>query len=195
MVIDINLYTYFERKAGNEPVFGDCYFPVIQHEGVHAMVMKIFKNKKVPVWLNEGLACFYESMSITSVNKMSGSTTSIFDLRARQERTSRSYRPEQLKEYLKKNPTAPLNLKYLLDLNHDTWNADNMGPKTGFNYDISESFIDFMMDTQEGRTLLRSMVKKTLAGDNELMTEKEMVSVEAKWFRFLESRWKVRTKK
>ncbi len=192
---EINLYTYFEKNAGKEPEYSECHLPIILHEGTHAVIAKMFGEIVLPIWLNEGIACYYESMQIKGGNKLSGAKTAILDVRARQERTSRSFRPEIIKDYLIKWPGAKVSLEYLASLSsEERWNPDSMGEKTGFNYALAESFIDFLMSSQEGRMVLRKIISQVSSGTDYAVIAASIKTLDPKWKAYLANIWKVRIK-
>ncbi len=192
---DLRLLVYVEKPRGTtgEPEFGECWLPVLQHEGAHAITQKILGGTKIPPWLNEGIARYYEFMDLTGPYKLSGATASMFDSRAREERTKRSFSPDWLKKHMKAHRDAPVGLKYLTSLtDYKVWNPDKLGATAFLHYSLSESFIDFLMASQKGRITLQQIMERVVKAERPLIPGADMVKMETEWHRHLTKTWRVK---
>lgn len=198
------IVTYME--ADRLLTFGNCYHPVIQHEGTHALFHRFMGGKPIPAWLNEGMATFYEYWDYRSDGEPTGSGKD--DLAARRERRATSSRKYGLRDYLRKNGQTYPRLEYVVSLNsHAKWNVDGMGPVTAYHYGLAESVSDFLLSYGSGRKLLddvferlqKAEVERTPEGfgviNAELVTKKELKKFEKRWWKFLLQKWGINCKK
>lgn len=103
------------------------------HEATHAMVAAMFGD--MPIWLNEGLAGFFEKMVIT------GEQTYKFATNDEHLKLLRSSRLPSLRSHFAQT--------------HDEWNH----PATSdLNYAIDWSLVFYLMTRSDGRQLLRYML-------------------------------------
>lgn len=103
------------------------------HESTHAMVAAMFGD--IPIWLNEGLAGFFEKMLITGEQNFKFSTND-----------------EHLK--LLKSSVLPSLINHFSQ-SHSQWNQAH---KSDLNYAIDWSLIFYLMTRDNGRNLLRYML-------------------------------------
>jgi len=191
--LKFHLYTYMTK--GRLMNFKNCYLPVIQHEGTHAMMQTLFGKRNIPCWLHEGMATFFEFWDYHGGGKPAGKSKK--DKKARYKRLVVSYRKDELRPAIKRGNSVYPRLSYLLALgSHRRWDPDGMGPTTRYHYALAESFIDFLMWDKKGRKIFKNVFQrlaKTTPKDNpdkfELMTPKEIAKLEPRWYKFLKKTW------
>ncbi len=191
--VRFHLYTYMQKDRLLN--FKNCYLPVIQHEGTHAMLQTLMGKRRIPCWLNEGMATFFEFWDYHGGGKPAGRRRK--DKKARHARLCVSYRKNELRPGIKRGNSMYPRLSYLLALgSHRRWDPDCMGETTRFHYALAESFIDFLMWDKKGRKVLKAVFQrlaKTGPRDNpdkfELITTKEIAKLEPRWYKFLANTW------
>jgi hypothetical protein len=185
------LYTYMEKERLLQ--FKNCYLPVITHEGTHAMLQTIMGKKRLPVWLNEGFATFYEYWDYRSGASPSGSKAK--DKKARNTRRTVSPTSRELRKGIQNYHGGQYPpLSYLTGLvTHKEWDVDGMGDNTRYHYNLSESFIDFMHTDKKGKKLIQDMIMR-VAKDESPLTDEEIKELEPRWHKFLKEFWGINSK-
>ncbi len=185
------LATYYV-SVEKEPSF-DKKAPlgIIQHEATHCLLQKVFGPKKIPDWLTEGAATYYESWDIRK--KVSDDDAATSNVKIRNDRRTHSWRPQAM-QYLtkKKNGELP-RLDYVTSLDtYDKWNCDNMGEQTSYHYCLAESFMDYLMNSKNRRPFLYAIMQRLHDGVTPIVTPEEQLEHERAWLMFLEEKWGVK---
>lgn len=202
-VPDINLHTYYnyspsaKGKGKLEPVFGtQIPLGTIQHEGTHCLLQCIYGPIMIPMWLNEGAASYYEAWLLRAKISESGEEKS--DIAARVKRRSFTTGPRSMQGYYAGKKLELPTLDKLLSANtHDLFYCDNGGPQTKLNYDLSESFIDFLMSSRKRRPFMMTVLERVrdqkgvMTADKPFVTDEEMLEYEKDWLEFLYQQWGV----
>lgn len=157
--------------------FHKFHTTTLLHEVTHLLLQAMVGMRRVPVWFNEGLATYFECWEITKSEKLN-----------RKNRYLHSNSWQTLKNYVrdvkrKKGELRPL--KELTELTYETWNADNMGPKTSLNYALSESFLDYLLTDRKGRKLVKEMYARFLE-DQPMLTDEEIEKHERYWHKHIQ---------
>ncbi|MBN2712928.1 MAG: hypothetical protein JXR97_10945 [Planctomycetes bacterium] len=195
---ELELVTYME--AGRLLTFSNCYHPVIQHEGTHALFHRFMGKKPIPFWLNEGMATFYEYWDYRStVDPMSSGSSG---KKARMKRLTLSYRKHFLRDWIRDSGGVYPKLSYVMGLNsYAQWDVDNMGRKTGFHYGAAECVADWMHSDKNARkalmTIFENLEKAEVGRDaqgygiitSELLPAAEINDLEKSWHKFLSKTW------
>ena len=198
---EITLHTYFAYQKGGknakEPVFGTKVpLGTIQHEATHCLLQCIFGPMILPMWLNEGAASYYEGWPLRQ--KISADGESPKDVEARNKRRSHSPGPRELSAQIKQNVGSGIpTLRALTGANTQAeFYCDNGGPRTRLNYNLAESFIDFLMNSRNRRPLMLAILERVRdqrgAAEPPFVTDAEIREYEKDWLQFLESRWGVK---
>lgn len=183
-------------KGAAEPVFGTKVpLGTIQHEATHCLLQCVYGPMEIPMWLNEGAASYYEGWPLRQ--KISEEGESAKDVEARNKRRGHSPGPRELRAQLRQRKDAPIpTLAELTSANAQAeFYCDNGGPRTRLNYNLAESFIDFLMNSRNRRPLMLAILErvreqKGRAGPGKpFVTEAEIAEHEKDWLQFLETRW------
>lgn len=186
----LTLATYYS-SVEKEPSF-DKKAPlgVIQHEATHCLLQKIYGSQRIPVWLNEGTATYYESWNIRL--KISEDDTSSANVKARDDRRKHSWRPMAMQYFTKRKNGELPRLDYLTSLTTGKeWNVDGMGDETSYNYCIAESFMDYLMNSKNRRPFLYAIMQRLHDGEKVIITPEEQLQHEKDWLQFLNEKWGV----
>ncbi|MBP5233411.1 MAG: hypothetical protein J6333_08390 [Planctomycetes bacterium] len=186
-------------KGAAEPVFGSKVpLGTIQHEATHCLLQCIYGPMVIPMWLNEGAASYYEGWPLRQ--RISEEGESPKDVEARNKRRSHSPGPRELSAQFRQRKDAPIpTLEELTSANGPAeFYCDNGGPRTRLNYNLAESFIDFLMNSRNRRPLMLAILErvKEQQGRAEpgkpFVTEAEIAEHEKDWLEFLQARWGVK---
>lgn len=113
---------------------------LITHEVSHAISAS--HGRFVPTWLNEGLAEYFEQINVAGLGAripVSGYWLAVLHQRGWHQK--------------------PPDLRFILDAQHQDWYAAN-GPDS-LSYAASWSLVWFLMDSREGRVLIRDLLAQT----------------------------------
>ncbi len=193
----LNLYVYLNKFVSDDQDFACEFTPlnVIQHEGTHCLLAHLLGDKyfKFPVWLNEGMATYYEYWDLRV--KASDEGNSDRDIRARKKRLERSPTPIELKKYFEKHGDTPPKLSYLSSLNtQKEWSEELSRETIHLHYALAESFADLMICSRGRREMLKTMFDR-LCKDEPLLTAEELDDLEKEWHKRLRKRWDVDIRK
>lgn len=200
--VQITLHTYYEhnsKKDGKEPVFGTKVpLNTIQHEGTHCLLQCVYGPMKIPYWLNEGAATYYEAWPLRA--KISDDGESKEDIKARATRRTFSSRPWEMREYFNQNKKSDLpHLDKLVTANsREEFYCDNGGKLTLLNYDMASSFIDFLMSSRKRRPFMLSLLERIrerrgeCSPANPWINDAELQEYEEQWLRFVIGNWGVK---
>lgn len=134
---ELNLYAHLvpDKKGNLSERFVDSPLPTIQHEATHCLLAKLMGPgyPKLPVWLNERMATYYEYWDLRA--KVSSSGNLKKDIRARKERLKRSPTPYYLGQYMKQSGGKPPELRYLTSLlTQQEWSQNRTHLEIGMHY-------------------------------------------------------------
>ena len=124
----------------------DALLRLITHECSHAIAAR--QAGYMPIWLNEGLAEYFSQLQIYGL-------------------TAEIPVAAHWLQQLRGAPPAPGALRHNVDARHEVWQAQ---AARGGNYAISWSLVWFLMDTAEGRQLLRYLLAR-VANDPRPLTD------------------------
>lgn len=187
--VKLTLSTYFETDKKEPLLNHQAPLRTIQHEATHCLLQRIFGAQRIPKWLNEGTAEYYESWNIR--RKISSAGNSKKDVAARNERRALSTGAKRLRHAIKNYNQGNLpRMDYLVSLKtSDDWDNDNFGARTSFNYCLSQSFIDFLMHRRGLREYLMTILERCLDDEKEIVTVDELLEYEKDWLQYLEKRY------
>lgn len=168
---EFGLYSFVSHPE--ERIFPKFYTPVLLHEGTHLLFQGMVGQKRIPVWLNEGLASYFQFWEVTKSIKLN-----------RKNRYLHSDFWPILKKIARRGKDELPPLAYLVGLTSETWDADGMGEKTGEHYALAESFVDYLLDSRGGRRYVRKMFERMM-DDEPLMTEEEIDKIERRWHKHI----------
>ncbi len=171
------LHVYSFIKNEEERRFRNFYYPILMHEGTHILVRRLFGNTKIPTWFDEGVATFFQFWDLRASVKD--------NLRKRYARSI--YRKHVIQSF----HTEPITLQELLAIVE--WNPDSMGPGAKKNYAYAESFVDFLLSSEERRRSFNRVFKRLLKGEPPL-TEERVVSLQAAWYSHIRRTLKLKGK-
>jgi hypothetical protein len=188
----LRLYTFYSGKKSN-PSFTECppmTIQVIQHEGTHAIIRRVFGTVAIPVALNEGFATYFEAVNLRLRFQAIGNDKAAQN--AKLERRANSKRIAYLRRTIDKFELNPPGIRYLLGLDQKTtWAPDGLGAKCAAHYSLSESFIDFLTDTACGRYALMALRKRLARKQTPLFSDTTLNTLEPEWHKFLAQKWKI----
>lgn len=200
---DYEICTYMEE--GRLLTFSNCYHPVIQHEGTHALFDRMMGRTPVPVWLNEGMATFYEYWDYRTDADPTGRGKD--DKKARRMRLTLSQRKHRLREWVRDNGGIYPKFSYVVGLvSHKQWNVDNMGPITGFHYGAAECVADFLLSDKRGQKFIERVFKRMDENEvvadsdgyaslkNPVVTDEDIEELSDRWYDFIEDTWGINGK-
>ena len=153
----------------NEREFSKFYHPILLHEGTHMLLQKYAGKNKIPVFINEGLANYFQywNMRRTLAENLA-------------RRKNDSFFHKLLLERLRSDKAFTPNLASMLKLDYNQWNPDKMGPEAKLNYALGESFIETLATEPQMRGVLPTILEKALAG-KEVFTQTETQQANAVW--------------
>jgi hypothetical protein len=166
---ELTLYSFIEFEFERD--FQYFYIPILNHEGTHQVIQMQAYTQRIPPFLDEGLATFIQYWRFHE-----------------KENSARSQRSEHLpfaKTALAQKKMPPL--EELVDIAAPAWVIDDFGPKTKLRYGAAESFVAFLLESDEGRDYLGNIYKAALDGQN--VREKignKLRLIEKAWLNFLE---------
>ncbi len=165
-----HLYTYVDRDAERE--FANFPYVVLQHEGAHAFLRRVFGRNEIPPWLDEGIGAWFQA----------------YDLRlpvAKNKNLDHFERSEYF-WYLrmlcgKYGQTTPP-LSRLTERTREDWNPDLFGVGARRNYALAETIADLLIGRSKGRPFLQKLhdgIRKGRA--EEALSAKELTRLEELW--------------
>lgn len=200
---NISLHVYYAPPAGDgrkEAVFNASVpLSVIQHEGTHCLLHRLFGARPLPYWLDEGAANYYGAWCLRWRQSESGETWN--DSVHRADRMLFSLWPPFLRSYYQNHPEAPLpRLRELSAANSmKEFYVDGGGELTRLNYALAESFIDFLMTSKKRRPFFLQILERVRALPEDqrespapLVTDEEARAHEEQWLLFLINHWGVK---
>ena len=119
--------------------------PLITHECSHAISAS--HGRYIPTWLNEGLAEYFEQMKVAGLGAEVPVATYWLRLL-----TQRGY------------TRHPVDLRQVMDIPHQDWYSAKGGPE--LSYATSWSLVWFLMDSEQGRGIIRTMLKGNFSPQN-----------------------------
>ncbi len=187
-VRDLKLFT-FHPKGSAAAKFGEFPLSITQHEGTHALLAKIY-GQGVPLWLNEGFATFFETLDLQAYVRAAGNDAALN--KARKKRREMSYRHLILKQTLGPLGFNPPKVAYLMSLDTpQEWNPDGMGPRCATHYALAESFVDMMLSSRFGRSILAQLRGALAKQKKPLISDAMVKKLEPAWHQFLVDEWGV----
>lgn len=163
------LYSYI--KSPSERSFADFYVPVLNHEGTHQIVQMQAGRNRVPIFLNEGLATYFQFMKLHENSEAMRDARSGF-LRI----TAQAYRAEKLPS-----------LSSLINIS-GPWDVDEFGPQTTLRYGCAESFVAFLITDKKGRRYLSKVYRAAISGKPvDGLLARDLPLLERSWHSFLAS--------
>ena len=145
----------------------DALLRLITHECSHAI--SATQGGYVPIWLNEGLAEYFSQLQLYGM----AADVPVADHWLRQ---------------LRQQPLAPDTLRRTINAAPRDWQA---AAGNGYSYAVSWSLVWFLMDSAEGRTLLRALLARVADDPRPLMHSAEFI--DHHWpggFSALEQAWR-----
>lgn len=187
------LFAFIESTDLSAPDLRHSNLEVIQHEAAHALLRRLFGRRYIPIWLNEGVASYYQHMDIFTSSRLRGKSTAISDEAARAERNERSPCPRFLAKFADRYEGYVPSLAYLLNLVTMTdWSPDEMGELTRCHYAMAEGLVDFLLSSRGGRNLLERMMTAIDEGRGPLLSAGELRQLNQHWREFVKTQWGVR---
>ena len=163
------LYSYI--KFPYERRFGQFYVPVLNHEGVHQIVQMQAGRNYVPIFLNEGLATYFQFTKLHENDRKKRDARSGFLAI-----TARAYRAKTLPS-----------LNSLINIS-GPWDVDDFGPKTTLRYGCAESFVAFLITDKNGRKYLTKVYRAAMSGKPvDGLLAKDLPLLERYWHSYLAS--------
>ncbi len=187
----LKLGTYYAADKAEPDFDSKAKLGTIQHEATHCLFQKMFGAKKIPNWLTEGAATYYEAWELRQ--KLTDSGNAPKDIRARAARRKHSDGIETMTYLTKKMGGALPRLDYLISL--DTlkkWNSDNMGEETSYHYAIAETFIDYLMSSKNRRPFLLKIMERLYNNEKPIITAQEQLEHEEDWLKFIDQKWGIK---
>jgi len=164
---EFTLYSFAEKPEEKE--FKAFYHPILLHEGTHMMLQRFAGTNKLPVFLNEGLATYFQFWNLRKnlgENLLNRKNASFFrKLMLERLRTDKAYTPD---------------LAALLKTEDKNWNTDKMGPLAKFNYAQGEAFIEALATDPAMRGILPPMLANALEG-KEPLEAKDIPRINTLW--------------
>ncbi|MBI3831232.1 MAG: hypothetical protein HY291_17065 [Planctomycetes bacterium] len=141
-VKELCLYSFIIRPEERD--FARFYYQILLHEGTHLLLRTHLGKERIPVFLDEGIATYFQ----------------FWDLRASREenlskRYSRSFYRYTLQALQKKDYPS---LEGYMALKPEAWNPDKMGMKALTNYALGESFIETLLTQPEAKGLFEKIL-------------------------------------
>jgi hypothetical protein len=164
-----HIYSYVPTQSGRS--FASFRHSVLQHEATHCMLHALAGRKKIPLWFDEGLAELVECWDLRAL--LRGEV----DLRY-----SRWSQKQALKQPGNGWYVHAPDLSRLLRIT--TWDVDQMGAQTRYQYAIAWNFMEFLFSTDRGQDRLREMIDRLSTGDP-LLRERETYELEQHWHIYL----------
>ncbi len=130
----------------------DALQRLVTHESSHAISAS--GDNRIPVWLNEGLAVYFENMDVSGL----GARVPLVE--------------HWLAVLQRRAPGSASQLRGLLDSPHQQWYAAN-GPDN-LSYAASWSVVYFLMGSEQGRALMRTLLHapgSAVAGDSSVIID------------------------
>lgn len=164
---EFTLYSFVEKPE--EKDFKAFYHPILLHEGTHMMLQRFSGTNKLPVFLNEGLATYFQFWNL---RKNLGENL--------QQRKNASFFRKLMLERLRSDKAYTADLATLLKIEDKNWNTDKMGPLAKFNYAQGEAFIEALATDPALRGILPPMLANALEG-KEPLDPKEIPRINTLW--------------
>ncbi|MFG0318688.1 MAG: hypothetical protein ACF8XB_15550 [Planctomycetota bacterium JB042] len=167
---EFHVYTYVDHSAQRE--FARFPYPVLQHEGAHALLRRVYGQNDIPMWYDEAVGAWFQAYDLSK------------PLRENREysRYGRSEYFAPLRRLLGKYGEQPPPLSRLTDLDRDTWNTDGFGERTKQNYGLAETLGDYLLSHPEGRAVLDDLHEGVRRGKGrEALSEKDLRRLEPAW--------------
>jgi hypothetical protein len=160
----LTIHTYVQYDY--ETDFQYFYRPILQHEGAHLFLKLLFGRTKVPVWLDEGIAMYFQYWDM---NKSPGK-----NIAKRYKSSMFIYR---LKKRIKEFASKGDKLEYLLSIPNKRWNPDRMGHLAEYHYGLAESLVDFFFSTPENKKRLHQILKNLLEKKRPVIPQKGAIRI------------------
>ena len=166
---EFTLYSYI--KFPYERQFSQFYVPVLNHEGTHQIVQMQAGRNYVPIFLNEGLATYFQFTKLHENDRKKRDARSGFLAI-----TARAYRAKTLPS-----------LNSLINIS-GPWDVDDFGPKTTLRYGCAESFVAFLITDKNGRKYLTKVYRAAISGKPvDGLLAKDLPLLERYWHSYLAS--------
>jgi hypothetical protein len=142
---DFTLYSFVKEPAERE--FAKFYHPILQHEGTHMLLQRFAGKNKIPPFINEGIATWFQfwNLRMTMADNL-------------KKRKTQSFYHSLLLEKLKAEKDFTPKLDRMLQIEEKDWNRDNMGAEASLNYALGESFIEMLATDAQANGLLADML-------------------------------------
>jgi len=164
---EFTLYSFADKPEERD--FKAFYHPILLHEGTHMMLQRFSGTNKLPVFLNEGLATYFQFWNLRKPlgeNLLNRKNVSFFRrLMLERLRSDKTYAPD---------------LAALLKMADKDWNTDKMGPLAKFNYAQGEAFIEALATDPALRGILPPLLANALEGKAPL-DAKDTPRINALW--------------
>jgi len=167
---EFHLYTYVDVEA--ERSFENFPYPVLQHEGAHALLRRMYGLSEIPVWYDEALGAWFQSYDLRrplSENRTYG-------------RYGRSQYFWHLRRLCGKYGEAAPPVAVLTDLRREGWNPDQFGTRAKEHYGLAETLGDFLVNHPKGKKFLKELHEGVRKG-------RSYAAVDEKWFKKIEPLW------
>ena len=144
----------FHTFARSEKDFEFAAFdkPVLLHEGTHTLLHMYF-NRNLPTWFDEGMASYFEWWDLRADMKTNVKT-----------RNGRSYRFAMIQQAVNDGNKNLAGLDRLISISNRDWAAELGGPRGHLNYAAAETFIDYLMSSEQGRKGFLQIYQSLLNG-------------------------------
>lgn len=164
---EFTLYSFAEKPEERE--FKAFYHPILLHEGTHMMLQRFAGTNKLPVFLNEGLATYFQFWNL---RKNLGENLL--------QRKNSSFFRKLILERVRSDKTYAPDLAALFKMADKDWNTDKMGPLAKFNYAQGEAFIEALATDPAMRGILPPLLANALEGKDAL-DPKDTPRINALW--------------
>ncbi len=149
----------------------------LQHEGTHALFRKWSGRAKLPVFINEGCATFFETWDLRDHEPGTE------DL---EKRAMRGFHMHALARKLKQDPDFKPSLRECVHMGHMEWGSGDIP----LHYGLAESFMDYLLRTKKNRSIFRDMIQriyKRRVAKATILTDKEIQHLEPGWHEHIRS--------